>query len=92
MVRRCSDPTIAGFERYGGRGIKVCDKWLNFQFFLDDMGEPPNGKTLDRIDNDGDYVMENCRWATPKEQAANRRCKIVAEKDLKEIGLVEDKK
>lgn len=58
---------------YGARGIKVCERWLTFANFLADMGEKPKGKTLDRIDGTKGYFKENCRWATPLEQAANSR-------------------
>ena len=72
MKARCSRPGVDGYHRYGGRGIKVCDRWLNdFENFLADMGERPEGKTLDRINPDGNYEASNCRWATPKEQAQN---------------------
>ena len=80
MIQRCENPGNPGFKYYGGRGICVCERWRSFEAFLADMGEPPagmNGKraaySLDRIDNDGNYKSGNCRWATSKEQVANRR-------------------
>jgi len=73
MRRRCQDTKNRSYARYGGRGIKVCDCWKKFENFLADMGERPKGKTIDRIDNDGDYTPRNCKWSTPKQQAQNRK-------------------
>lgn len=76
MRARCTRPSITHFKDYGGRGITVCDRWLNsFDNFLADMGERPPGLTLERNDNDGNYELSNCRWATRSEQQLNRRRK-----------------
>jgi len=73
MINRCNNPKDQGYNYYGGRGIKVCEKWLQFTNFLIDMGEMPKDRSLDRIDVNGNYEKNNCRWATQSEQNYNKR-------------------
>ena len=74
MIARCTNPHHIGWKNYGGRGIRVCTRWLKYEHFLADMGRRPGRKhSIDRINNDGNYEPKNCRWATVKEQSANRR-------------------
>ena len=72
MKDRCFNPDCKSHHRYGGRGITVCDRWMTFANFLNDMGIKPDNKSLDRIDNDGDYEPLNCKWSTTLEQGINR--------------------
>lgn len=73
MIQRCTNPKSIQYKWYGARSISVCERWLVFENFFEDMGVRPHGLTLDRKNNDLGYSQSNCRWATPKEQAANRR-------------------
>lgn len=73
MKSRCLNPNRQDFHYYGGRDIKVCDRWLSFENFLADMGERPDGLTLERLNNNGNYEPSNCRWATWSEQNQNKR-------------------
>jgi len=73
MIQRCINSNSRNYHYYGGRGIKVCKRWMKFENFLEDMGEVPEGYQIDRIDNDGNYCKENCQWVTPKQNSRNKR-------------------
>ena len=93
MLSRTSNPNATGYENYGGRGIKVCERWsgdTGFHNFIMDMGERPEDMTLDRKDPNGNYEPSNCRWSTPQEQTDNRRCSVKksVEEELEELACV----
>lgn len=87
MKDRCTNPRTKCYDNYGGRGISICPEWLNdFRQFLRDMGPKPSIKhSLDRIDVNGNYEPSNCRWATPKEQARNRRSRYISANNLEKL-------
>lgn len=79
MMQRCYDKNSHAYSRYGGRGINVCNKWQTFEGFYEDMGDKPKGKSLERLDNNGDYSPENVIWADIKQQNNNRRTNVFLE-------------
>jgi hypothetical protein len=89
MKQRCENPSDARYEDYGGRGIAVCPSWQSFAEFYSDMGEPPNGFVLDRLDNEKGYCRENCKWVTAKVSCNNRRSSIRYFMDEKWYSIAE---
>lgn len=89
MIYRCYNEKAPNYENYGGRGISVCDRWMDFENFLIDMGIPPDGFSLDRIDNGDQYSPENCRWADVQTQSNNRRTNTFIEINGERLTLTE---
>jgi hypothetical protein len=90
MIQRCYDKKCNNYRTYGSRGITVCDRWRNsFLNFYEDMGKRPAGLTLDRIDVNGNYSKENCRWATWKTQGMNRRNSVIVEAFGKKLSIMD---
>lgn len=89
MIQRCENADDPKFNMYGGRGITVCDRWNKFENFLADMGERPEGKSIDREDNSRGYVPGNCRWATRKEQQRNMRSNRFVEYGGRKVSVAE---
>lgn len=86
MISRCNNPNNKRYCDYGGRGIRVCERWLNVKNFLADIGEKPTDLTLDRIDNNKGYSPDNCRWATPSEQSRNQRLRKDNKTGIRGVG------
>ena len=80
MLQRCTNPRSSGYYLYGAKGVKVCDRWIVFENFLSDMGERPEGTSIGRLGDIGNYEPGNCAWQTPTEQGATRRKNFLLKK------------
>lgn len=89
MRGRCKNKANSSYKNYGGRGITVCKEWEQFENFYFDMGDPPKGLTLERINNDGNYEPSNCKWATRKEQSNNSRKNTIIEYNSQRLTIAE---
>lgn len=89
MRQRCYNPKRDGYENYGGRGIKVCKRWNRFENFLEDMGIPKDGESIDRIDSNGDYTPKNCRWADRRVQNSNQKKNVYVEYEKEKMTVTE---
>lgn len=90
MRERCLNPNKEGYAAYGGRGITVCERWASFENFFADMGPKPTPRhTIERVDNNGNYTPENCKWATPEEQRRNMRTSVYVNYEGKQILLLD---
>ena len=89
MVSRCTNEKFDSYPYYGGRGIVVCDRWREFTLFLEDMGEAPAGMSIDRVDSNGPYALENCRWASKTQQANNHRGNVILNIDSESMTVAQ---
>ena len=89
MKQRCFNKKHQDYKNYGERGITVCNSWLKFENFLEDMGKKKKGETIDRINNDGNYCKENCRWTDWETQANNRRGNVILEFEGNKLTIAE---
>jgi hypothetical protein len=90
MINRCTNPRSKDFKNYGARGIAVCERWLSFENFIEDMGQRPSARhSIERVDNDGPYSPDNCIWGVPKDQCTNRRGNLHHEHNGRTMTLAE---
>lgn len=89
MRRRCENPSAKGYSNYGGRGIKVCERWMKFENFLEDLGPSSDGLSLERLDVDGDYTPSNCAWASIEAQSNNKRTTLVVKVDGERMSAMQ---